>query len=62
EPYVTTKMHGTGLGLSIVQRIVIEHGGEIAYEPQPTGACFAILLPCAGPVATETTSSIPLGE
>ena len=51
EPYVTTKDHGTGLGLSIVQRIVVEHGGEIAYEPGPSGARFRIVLPITGPAA-----------
>lgn len=50
EPYVTTKAHGTGLGLPIVQRIVIEHGGEISYAPvQGGGASFCVLLPLAGP-------------
>ncbi len=50
EPYVTTKAHGTGLGLPIVQRIVVEHGGEIRYAKSPQGgACFTVLLPIAGP-------------
>ena len=62
EPYVTTKAHGTGLGLSIVQRIVVEHGGEIAYEPGQGGACFTVTLPCAGPPATETPNPVELGE
>ena len=48
-PYVTTKDHGTGLGLSIVQRIVLEHGGEIVYEAGHGGACFTVMLPCSGP-------------
>jgi two-component system nitrogen regulation sensor histidine kinase NtrY len=30
QPYRTTKAMGTGLGLSIVQKIVDEHGGNIA--------------------------------
>ncbi|PIE05812.1 MAG: hypothetical protein CSA75_02825 [Sorangium cellulosum] len=51
EPYMTTKDHGTGLGLSIVQRIVVEHGGEITYKKGGKGACFSILLPCVGPVS-----------
>ena len=59
EPYVTTKDHGTGLGLPIVQRIVVEHGGEIAYEQAPNGgACFAVVLPCSGP-ATPPDSQDP---
>jgi signal transduction histidine kinase len=55
EPYMTTKAHGTGLGLSIVQRIVLEHGGEISYSAaQPAGACFSILLPILGPAPSST--------
>jgi signal transduction histidine kinase len=34
EPYVSSKADGQnmGLGLAIVKKIVIEHGGEIAYD------------------------------
>jgi signal transduction histidine kinase len=63
EPYATTKAKGTGLGLAIVQRIVFEHGGEIAYrKAQKGGAVFEISLPVAGPPlltrapTTETTA------
>ncbi len=63
EPYATTKAKGTGLGLAIVQRIVFEHGGEIAYrKAQKAGAVFEISLPVAGPPlltrapTTETTA------
>jgi signal transduction histidine kinase len=74
EPYVTTKANGTGLGLSIVSRIVVEHGGEITYEPGHGGACFVVTLPIAGPLAgpsigqkvsenaSERASSHALGE
>jgi nitrogen fixation/metabolism regulation signal transduction histidine kinase len=62
EPYATTKEKGTGLGLAIVQRIVFEHGGEIAYrKAQKGGAVFEIALPIAGPplltrpIAVDTT-------
>ena len=49
-PYATTKTEGTGLGLSIVERIVVEHGGEIAYsDAEGGGAEFTIRLPVAGP-------------
>jgi nitrogen fixation/metabolism regulation signal transduction histidine kinase len=55
EPYVTTKAHGTGLGLPIVQRIVLEHGGEISYGTSALGgACFTILLPKAGPAPVSS--------
>ncbi|HEY3592388.1 MAG TPA: ATP-binding protein [Polyangiaceae bacterium] len=75
EPYATNKPHGTGLGLAIVQRIVHEHGGEIAYEPGKgngaavpdvtarAGAVFRVVLPIAGPTplpaATEATAEAP---
>ena len=49
-PYATTKAKGTGLGLAIVQRIVFEHGGDIAYRtPTKGGAVFEIWLPVNGP-------------
>jgi signal transduction histidine kinase len=66
EPYATTKEKGTGLGLAIVQRIVFEHGGEIAYrKAQKGGAVFEIALPIKGPpllerpLALESTAKPP---
>jgi len=54
EPYATTKEKGTGLGLAIVQRIVFEHGGEIAYRKATKGgAVFEIWLPVGGPPLLE---------
>jgi signal transduction histidine kinase len=54
EPYATTKEKGTGLGLAIVQRIVFDHGGEIAYRTATKGgAVFEIILPVAGPPPLE---------
>jgi len=50
EPYATTKAEGTGLGLSIVERIVVEHGGEISAGDAPGGgASFVVKLPLSGP-------------
>ena len=46
EPYHTTKESGSGLGLMIVQRIVRDHGGEIAVDSVPdSGTTFTIYLP-----------------
>lgn len=54
EPYATSKPTGTGLGLAICQRIVFEHGGEIAYRPATKGgAVFEIRLPINGPTLLE---------
>jgi signal transduction histidine kinase len=48
EPFFTKRRGGTGLGLSIVQRIVREHGGEIAAANAPGGgAAFTVRLPAA---------------
>jgi signal transduction histidine kinase len=47
EPFATFgKRHGTGLGLPIVRRMVMIHGGDIAYERAPGGgACFIFTIP-----------------
>lgn len=46
EPYHTTKAEGTGLGLMIVQRILRDHGGEIAVHSEPgSGTTFSMYLP-----------------
>ncbi len=57
QPYATTKAHGTGLGLAIAQRLVLEHGGEIGYQPlNPRGSEFWFELPLNGPVSLEPAS------
>ena len=49
-PYYSTKRSSGGLGLAIVNRIVVEHGGEVRIEDnQPRGARLVITLPVAGP-------------
>ena len=35
---------GTGLGLYVSRAVVRSYGGELRYEPQGTGSCFAIEL------------------
>ena len=46
-PFFTTKKVGlgTGIGLSISQRIVLNHGGEIFYDPSSPNTKFVIRLP-----------------
>ena len=48
DPYMTTKAHGTGLGLAIVRKIVLDHGGDVRVDDQPSrlgGARFVVTLP-----------------
>jgi len=46
QPYFTTKEAGIGLGLAITERIIREHGGEIAVESEiGTGTTFTVILP-----------------
>jgi nitrogen fixation/metabolism regulation signal transduction histidine kinase len=51
EPYVSSKADGQnmGLGLAIVKKIVIEHGGEIAYAEVGGRPCFGITLARVAP-------------
>jgi signal transduction histidine kinase len=47
-PFASSKPTGTGLGLSISQRILAEHGGQIAAENRSQGGtAFVITLPLA---------------
>jgi len=51
--FYTTKKGGTGLGLPIANRIVEEHGGQMAVASEPgRGATFAFFLPFTGPPPT----------
>jgi signal transduction histidine kinase len=53
EPFVSQgKENGTGLGLTVVQKLVQDHGGEIAIlHTSPKGTTFRISLPRPAPVA-----------
>jgi PAS domain S-box-containing protein len=47
DPFFTTKEigRGTGMGLSISTGYIIDHGGELYYEPKSKNTCFKIKLP-----------------
>lgn len=56
EPYMTTREKGTGLGLAIVHKIVEEHGGEMAFQPEPGGGTRVTMRFARNPVSSADTN------
>ena len=56
-PYFSTRKNGTGLGLAISSRIVADHAGYMAVEPNmPRGTRFVIELPVCQESSLSMTS------
>jgi PAS domain S-box-containing protein len=46
QPFFTTKPQGTGLGLAVVQKIIVQHAGQVeARNRAEGGAAFIVTLP-----------------
>jgi nitrogen-specific signal transduction histidine kinase len=46
RPFFTTKVNGTGLGLAVVQKILVQHGGQVEARTRlEGGAEFIVTLP-----------------
>ncbi len=58
EPFISQgKENGTGLGLTVVQKIVQDHGGEVAVERTSSdGTVFRVTLPRPVPTAVVNES------
>jgi two-component system, NtrC family, nitrogen regulation sensor histidine kinase NtrY len=58
-PYFSTRKNGTGLGLAISSRVIADHGGYFAVEPNsPKGTRFIIELPVCQESSLSMTSQV----
>jgi C4-dicarboxylate-specific signal transduction histidine kinase len=55
---------GSGLGLFVSRAVVRGYGGELRYEPQPAGSCFAVELQIVPPedISAETPQNEELSS
>src|SRR6266550_1500951 len=57
RPFFTTKANGTGLGLAVVQKIIVQHGGQVEVRNRAAGGAEFIVtlpLPRSVPEAVES--------
>ncbi len=58
RPFFTTKTNGTGLGLAVVQKVIVQHGGQVEVRNSPKGGAeFIVTLPLPRRVAEAVESS-----
>jgi PAS domain S-box-containing protein len=57
RPFFTTKVNGTGLGLAVVQKILLQHGGQVeAQNRVGGGAEFIVTLPVTRTISQAVES------